>query len=336
MAFRILSIDGGGIRGIIPAAILKDLEQRTQRPVCRLFDLVAGTSTGGILALGLTCPNDQADAPRYSAAELLDLYLRDGPTIFHRTVWDRVRSGDGLLEEKYPSDNVEAVLRKQFGDLELKQSLTPTLVTAYEIERRQPYFFKSERALGDPKRNFAIREAARATSAAPTYFEPAKLQVPGEATDYLALVDGGVFANNPAACALVEGIAEFGATIDSVVLLSLGTGELTRPIFYNDAKDWGLAKWAQPVLNVVFDGVSDTVHYQLGSILREREGVTPYLRIQTQLPEKNEPMDDAGEENMRALTLIAQRLIEENDEALSAMADLLIGEEDTRAASAGA
>ena len=307
--FPILSIDGGGIRGIIPALILAELEKRTGKRVHELFKLVAGTSTGGILALGLTVPGDAPEQARYSAADLVELYEKDGPKIFSRSVWHRMRAMGNLAEEKYPSDGVDAVLEEKFGDARLSQALVPVLVTSYDIEVRRPHFFKSHKAKDDPDRDYLMRDAARATSAAPTYFEPAHVRVRDDA-DYVTLVDGGVFANNPSACALVEAICQFEhATPGEMALLSLGTGELTRPILYEDAKGWGLAKWAQPVLNVVFDGVSDTVDYQVQSIIGQAAVGQRYLRIQIALYEGNDDMDDAGATNMKILKLLTRDLV---------------------------
>jgi patatin-like phospholipase/acyl hydrolase len=327
MAFRILSLDGGGIRGIIPAIVLAELERRTGRPAWTLFDLIAGTSTGGILALGLTKRKGRTKKAQFRAADLVTLYEEDGPRIFQRSVWHRVRSMGGVSEEKYPSHGVEGVLEEKFGAARLSEALVPVLVPAYDIEMRHPHFFKSQDAAKKPDtKDFLMRDAARATSAAPTYFEPARVQPLGGG-DQVSLVDGGVYANNPAACALVECICDFNANPTDVVMLSLGTGELTRPIFHEEAKDWGLAKWAQPVLNVVFDGVSDTVDYQVGNILKSLSGESSYLRMQTQLHEGNDDMDDAGSTNLRVLKLLAKELIRQHDEKLDEMAARLTSAE---------
>lgn len=323
--FPILSIDGGGIRGIIPALILAELEKRTGKQVHELFELVAGTSTGGLLALGLTVPGSSAGKARYSAGAMVDLYENDGSRIFKRSIWHRVRAIGNLSEEKYPSDGIEEVLEEKFGETRLTDALIPVLVTAYDIELRRPHFFKSHKAKQEPERDYLMRDAGRATSAAPTYFEPAYVRV-SEDDEPVALVDGGVYANNPAACALTEAICEFDADPREIALLSLGTGELTRPILYEDARGWGLARWAQPVLNVVFDGVSDTVHYQVQSILGNLAGDDRYLRIQKALREGNDDMDDAGSTNIRVLKLIARNLIHEHDRELDAWAALLTGQ----------
>lgn len=321
MAFRILSIDGGGIRGIIPAVILSEMERRAGKPISEMFDLVAGTSTGGILALGLLAPDEQG-APRYSADDLVSMYEDDGPRIFHRPLFHRVRALGYAIEEKYPSAGIEEILSGRFGDTWLSESVKPALVTAYDLELREPHFFKTDRAIKHARRDFKMADIARATSAAPTYFEPARVQSRA-GDDPVALVDGGVYANNPSACALVEAICDHGAAPSDMVMLSLGTGEMTRPILYDDAKGWGLVNWAQPILNVVFDGVSDTVSYQVQSILEATCGEKSYLRLQTELHEGNDDMDDAGPTNLRVLKLLAKKIIKRHKDDIDGMLEQL-------------
>jgi patatin-like phospholipase/acyl hydrolase len=111
MPFRVLSIDGGGIRGIIPALILAELEQRAERPIAKIFDLVAGTSTGGILAVGLTMAGARRK-PKYSARDLVALYEEEGDDIFHRSKWHQIRAVGSLAEEKIPERRHRARARR--------------------------------------------------------------------------------------------------------------------------------------------------------------------------------------------------------------------------------
>src|SRR5579871_2473364 len=187
---RILSIDGGGIRGIIPAVILTRLEQLTGQPIARLFDLVAGTSTGGILTLGLTIPKTPG-GPLYSAQDFVDMFEREGHRIFSRSPFRAILTTDSLLWKKYSSRGIEQVLAEYFGDSRLSHSVTDVLVTSYEIERRFPFFFKSANARHRPDYDFPARDIARATSAAPSFFEPMKIPT-GTNSDYYTLIDGGV------------------------------------------------------------------------------------------------------------------------------------------------
>jgi uncharacterized protein len=307
---RVLSIDGGGIRGVIPAMILTEIEARTKTRIAELFDLIAGTSTGGILALGLVRP-DGGGRPMYSAAQLAELYAEDGKRIFHRSLWHRTIAVGSLLDEKYPSDGLDGVLEQYFGDARLKDAVAETLVTSYELETRAPWFFARHKARADPAFDFPMRFVARATSAAPTFFEPEEF---GSATPVGGLVDGGVFANNPAMCGYVEAKKLHPDAAD-ILVVSLGTGQHTRPIHYADAKNWGLALWAKPILSVVFDGVSDTVDHQM-SVLCANEGDQRYYRFQTELTIGSDDMDDATETNIAALRHRAQELIDQQSASL--------------------
>ena len=313
---RILSIDGGGIRGIIPALILTEIERRTGRRICDIFDLLAGTSTGGILALGLVRPGKN-NAPRYSAGELLELYEREGGNIFSGSVCYTVSSAGGLLRSKYPSEGIDSALEKYFGDTRLSEAVRDVVVTSYEIERRISWFFKSRKAKYLKGYDFYMRDVARATSAAPTYFAPKMIggNVP------LAFVDGGVYANNPSMCAYVEAKTTHKKESD-FLLVSLGTGEHNMPIPFEEAKDWGLASWAKPILDVVFDGVDNVVDYQLSQLLPSRGAGRRYYRFQTKLDASDEKMDNASGENIRALKKAALNTIKEN----SGMLDRLCGQ----------
>ncbi|MFZ0391122.1 MAG: CBASS cGAMP-activated phospholipase [Calditrichia bacterium] len=318
---KVLSIDGGGIRGIIPAMVLAEIEKTTGKSIAESFDLIAGTSTGGILALALTIPGD-GGKPRYTAEDLIALYEKEGSRIFSRSLWHKIHAIGTLAEERYPADGIEEVLDQYFGETELKEALKPILISSYEIERRFPFFFRSERAKKRSDYNYPMKKVARATSAAPTYFEPLQLSTEN-AGEYYALVDGGVFANNPAMCAYAEICAEHREVKD-FLLVSLGTGELTRPLLYNETKNWGLIGWAQPLLSVVFDGVSDTVDYQLQQFLPDGEDGKPrYFRFQVRLDEGSDDMDDATRTNIRVLKLQAENLIQKNRQKFEALCEQL-------------
>lgn len=161
--FRILSIDGGGIRGLIPAIVLTELENRVGKPTSSMFDLIVGTSTGGILALGLTKPNSRG-GPAFAAADLVKLYADKGPQIFSRSLWHTAISAGGFTEQKYSRKPLEAVLDEYFGTALLSEARTEVLITAYEIEQRAPWFFRRGRARATPvEYDFPMTAVARAT-----------------------------------------------------------------------------------------------------------------------------------------------------------------------------
>jgi uncharacterized protein len=300
---RVLAIDGGGIRGLIPALVLTELERRAGRRVFELFDLIAGTSTGGILACALCAPD------ALPASELVKLYEDEGPEIFDRSLFQRIRSAEGLLDEKYDDAALDRALERFLEHKLLSETRPDLIVPAYDTALPGPYFFKTTKARETPDDDdFPLSIVARATSAAPTYFEPVES---GER----ALVDGGVFATNPAMCALAEVLNIEGVSPRDVVLLSLGTGERTHKRSFDEIKDWGLAMWARPILDVVFDGVSDAVHYQLDRVLTGER----YLRLQVELTLASDDLDNATEDNLAKLRGHAEELLQDRGADLDKM-----------------
>ncbi len=313
---KILAIDGGGIRGLIPAVVLADLERRTGRRTADMFDLIAGTSTGGILACGLTRPGD-GGAPAFTAADLIGLYESEGPEIFHRSLVKRIESVDGYVDERYDDVGLNAALRRYLDGTRLSQAVTDVFITAYEIERREAFFFRSSRARTDPTYDFTFVDTARATSAAPTYFEPVRVSDVAGASRY-ALIDGGVFALNPAMCAFAE-LAAGGRRDEIELVVSLGTGSHTRRLPFEDVRGWGQLEWARPLIDVVFDGGAQTVDFELGELL----GPERYVRFQTRLTEASDDLDDASDRNLEALRREGSRLVEERATDLERVAGLL-------------
>jgi patatin-like phospholipase/acyl hydrolase len=313
---RILAIDGGGIRGLIPAVVLADLERRTGRRTAELFDLIAGTSTGGILACGLTRPGEDG-LPVFTAADLIGLYESEGPEIFHRSLLRRVESIGGLFDERYDDSGLNAALLRYLDGTRLSQAVTDVFITAYEIERREAFFFRSSRARTDPTYDFTFVDAARATAAAPTYFEPARIRDVAAADSY-ALIDGGVFALNPAMTAYAE-LAAAGRADEIDLVVSLGTGAHTRRLAFEDARGWGQLEWARPLIDVVFDGLAQTVDFELGKLL----GPERYVRLQTRLVDASDALDDAGDRNLEALRREGARLVEERSGDLDRIAAAL-------------
>ena len=289
---KVLAIDGGGIRGLIPALVLEEIEHRTGRPAAELFDLVAGTSTGAIITCALTLPQPMP------AARIAELYEREGPEIFDRSSLQTIQSLGGLVDERYDARALVTSLRRHLGDARLAQATTAILLTAYDLERRAAL------VLGNAD-DVSMVDAAHASSAAPTYFEPLQL---GDRT----LIDGGVFATNPAM------LAYAGAGGEVEVLASLGTGEHTRPLPFDEVKDWGVIKWARPILDVVFDGSADAVDGQLGRLIDDR-----YIRLQTRLDEASDDLDDASPGNLAALRREAEQLIAERTDDIDRLCSLI-------------
>ena len=177
-----------------------------------------------------------------------------------------------------------------------------------------------------------IRDVARATSAAPSYFQIPKIR--SITNESYALIDGGVFANNPALCAYAEVRHKFkipddrsdkGPTAKDMVILSLGTGEADKKYPYEEVKDWGQVEWIEPLIDILMSGISETVNYQLIQIYDAIDRPNQYLRINPNLiDEKPLPIDDASEENIAELVRIGKEQAEKYDAELDKFIELLL------------
>lgn len=327
MAKFILSIDGGGIRGLIPAIVLVEIERRLAaagktKPLCRYFDLIAGTSTGGIIAAGLTCPRGTTKStPACSASDLVDLYEKEGADIFDPGLFASLRRNlfnpGSLFNERYDAAPLEAKLKARLGQRRLAEAIAPVVLTAYDITARKAVFLTNGRQSdGSKSSDYLFWEAARATSAAPTYFEPALVHnlTSGKAE---ALIDGGVFANDPALAAVFEA-RKLGMADEELNILSLGTGQNNRPFAYADVKNWGALSWIDPargapIISILMQGQASTTSYQMQGLYGAR-----YLRIDGDLDNASDDLDNATPENLADLRREAQNFIAAHSAALDA------------------
>ncbi|QKQ75852.1 patatin-like phospholipase family protein [Nostoc sp. TCL240-02] len=344
--YKILAIDGGGIRGIIPTMILAEIEKRTQKPIFSLFDLISGTSSGGILALGLTKPRldleatDTSPTAQYSAEDLLQIYIEYGAEIFYEPFWEKVlgQIEDIFVQPKYSSEGREEIIRQYFGDTPLENNLKEVFVTSYDIEQRIPIFFtnKLEKQQTESKKfrklcaGFTLTDAALATSATPTYFAPYRVSSSHNTNGFYTLVDGGVVANNPANLAILEAQISRQETkqplnIEDILLVSLGTGSLTSVYAYDEVKQWGLLQWAKPLLNIVLDGGSEVVAGELERLFEatNKGNKASYYRFQTFLKSELEAIDNAKLENVRQLQTLGSILIQEKSQQIEELCSIL-------------
>jgi patatin-like phospholipase/acyl hydrolase len=261
--YRVLSIDGGGIRGLVTTVLMQRL---AATPGLEGFldklDLVAGTSTGGLLALGI--------ARGLGLEEIRGLYVDDGPKIFDDSWLDDLLDLGKLRGADYKTAPMRRVFKRVLGaDTTLGQLGKRVLVTAFDLdnedpdERRRswkPKLFHNFPGPGNDRSELAYKVGLY-TAAAPTYFP----SVDG-------YIDGGVYANNPSMCALAQTrdrrYFDPPVDLDDVVLLSLGTG---ASLFYikGGAHDWGYAQWVKPLISLMLDGSAGIADYQCSQMLRE-------------------------------------------------------------------
>lgn len=338
---RILSLDGGGIRGILSGTILAYLEEQIQKktgnPAAHIgeyFDLVAGTSSGGVLGLICITPDDTGKF-MYSAREALNIYLENGDKIFDASFRKKIESFGGILDEKYEAEELEWALLKYFSDKKLSSVLRPCLLTAYDIGKRKAHFFTSIEA-GERKEDFFLKDVGRATTAAPTYFEPVLIKSLSGQT--FGLIDGGVFANNPALCAYAEArnikFSEVfkdkekpdNPTAEEMMIVSLGNGEMKKPYPYSQFKNAGIIKWIKPLIDIMMSGNSETVDYQLKQLYKTLppEDFKDLYRIQPEILTADNDLDNGKKQNLLALYRDGIAAVNKNKEQLKEIADKLI------------
>jgi uncharacterized protein len=315
---RILSLDGGGIRGILTGQILVALEEKLNKKYFDIkgehpkrhirlgeyFDMIAGTSTGGILTCILLCPDDKdKNYPKFTAKQAVELYENNAKTIFRPTFSGKLPGFlSGIGGSRYGSQKMEDLLKSYFGNRPISELLKPCLITSYDIQQRRAVFFTQHDALEKDNANFPIWQVARSTSAAPSYFPPAQ----AEARDSLMLstIDGGLFANNPTMCAMIEALKVFSPDKKHMIgpnalfIVSIGTGEIKKAYSYSDAVKWGILRWISPIIDIMMTGVSETVHYQLNKLYKTIGKSKSYYRITPELGEASPDMDVVSPENI--------------------------------------
>jgi hypothetical protein len=250
---RILTIDGGGIKGVFPAAFLAEIEDWLGAPIWEYFDLIAGTSTGGIIAMGL--------ALGLTAGELLQVYKEDGPAIFpSRRVTSNLRR---ILRAKYSLDPLRHALAKAFGDRRIGHCRKRLLVPSLDLAAERVYIYKTAHhpsLIRDY--NVAAIEVGLATVAAPTYF-PIHLSEEG------AYIDGSLWARNPLALAVVEAIGVLDWPRDDIRVLSLGCTSHNLAIAYEKRLSFGASYWGGRIADVFMKAQSSSAiamaHTLIGS-----------------------------------------------------------------------
>ncbi|MEM7776984.1 MAG: patatin-like phospholipase family protein [Pseudomonadota bacterium] len=335
----ILSLDGGGMRGLTTAVFLGELENAIGAPLSGCFDLVAGTSSGAIVAGGLAIgPEGRQIAP---TSELPDIFAKDGPRIFRSGSMGWWRTVNWLRGPLYRTERLTQAVEQRVGAVMLSDVQSDLLLTAYDMRLGQPVLFQSwlagnspacaaNRAAGaglmemcptqegSPTPDFKLRDALVASSAVPTFFAPLKaVRADGE---HYALIDGFVFALNPVLSAYFAARRRFGYA-NRFHILSIGTGRHQRGYDWDDLKDRGALGWLRPMLEAFPTGTSEASETYMDWITEIANVV--HTRINPLFDHKNDPtapspeFDDATPENIQRLVAAGKKLFADNAERLA-------------------
>lgn len=329
--YNILSIDGGGMKGLISAIVIEQLEKEIKQysgnesaHICDYFDLIAGTSTGSILTGIYLCP-DSFDRIKYTASDAVKLYQDHGKEIFTHKRCYGLKSLYGLHRSKYSNGNLSNLLNEYFGLVKLSHLRKPCLIPAYDIETGSAFFFNTISAKEDPDDDFYLKDAVLASAAAPTYFPP--VVVDSLTHQKLCMVDGGISCNNPSMCAFVEAIKmPHFTSVDHVNIFSVGN--ISKEISYacKYTKKWGLIDWFNPLLHIFMDANKQTVDYQLKMLYDSMQNKDNYLRIEKIAENSHDipDMDDASPKAMEYLTMIGHELITTYEDEIKAFAKRIV------------
>lgn len=296
----LLSLDGGGIRGLMQLYALAEVERSTGKPITDLFHGVSGTSIGGIIAILLTIPSEiDKTKPKYSAQYLLNYFQQNTKNFFKRrrvSLW-------GLLGPRYQTNSMKKLLLTLLGDNKLSDRIIPVVVVTHDYRTREERLFAS-----NDLEDFYAKDIAMATGAAPTYFEAQDVFPINQSLAHRGyhVGDGGTCMNNPsfAGLALMAGVYKIKPEIINV--LSLGTGNAHRIMHLNKLKKGGILTWGRHIADTCINGSASSINHMMQLFSRDK-----YYRFDPDIPESSMDMADTSQANLDVLFTAAKRLIED-------------------------
>ncbi|KAL1556530.1 patatin-like protein 2 [Salvia divinorum] len=334
----VLSIDGGGIKGILPAVILECLESQLQEldgkeaRIADYFDVIAGTSTGGLVTAMLTAP-DENNRPLYAAKDIKPFYLDNCPMIFPQKhgLFPCMKLLKSLTGPLYDGRHLHKVLTEKLKDRKLSDAITNVIIPAFDIKLLQPVIFSTYEARKAPLANAKLSDICISTSAAPTFLPGHKFTTrdgKGNVRKY-NLIDGGVAANNPALIAIAEVTKQmFDSNVDffhtrpvdypRLLTISLGTGAASiddNRYSVKKAQKWGILDWLSykgttPLVEIFTQAGADMVDFHISQIFQALCSQDNYLRIQNDtLNGVENSVDVATKDNLDRLVTIAEDML---------------------------
>lgn len=328
--YRILSIDGGGVRGIIPARILQEIEEKAGKPIYQLFDMIVGTSTGALIALALTRPKckiydplnaDEAIAMvPFSAQDVSELYQNHACHIFYKSIIHDLKYGFNLWGPKYDRDSYDLLLKMIFNFSLFKDTKCKVVIPCYDLIRDKRIICKS----WENFQTASIKEIAGGATAAPTYFSPISLASYSEVLTenvfyFYSLIDGGIWCNNPETIGVSEAITlNPELTKDDIYILSIGTGAVQLTTDASQLQNAGLLGWLKSgLINMMMETESEWTATAIKEIYPNMVRIEPYL------PSTLGTFDDASDENLAGLLQISEKYIENNPEQIKGIVESL-------------
>jgi uncharacterized protein len=338
--FRILSISGGGSRGIIPVIVLMRLEQLTGRHVTELFDLSIGTSTGAMITAALNVPRkmDDTDAaddddavkqsietdssvvrvdngnlnPRrkwkYTAQDLVDIYLKEAPLVFEKSLLKQWYTINGIYGHLYDTKKRDERFEVWMGTTCLRETLSDIVLTSYERCEETPVFFKSRKAKLNESCDFLLSDCVKASTAAPTVWPYHQI------CDNLYM--DALYAKNPSMFGIFEAHRYYGIAYEDMILVSLGTGYVKNRVEAKDVLMSGIGFY-KDAFNSVINANTKCVTHMVKSLVQT-------LEIDVSLPEQHMGITDVDKNHMNYMIKVTEDYLKEYDEQIREFARLLV------------
>ncbi len=320
---KILSIDGGGIRGILPAVLLAGLEEKIQQKtgnksahLADYFDFFAGTSTGGLLCFFYLTPDEHdLNKIKYTAKQAPEFYLTYADSAFK----PKGQNNTEYSFHKYSPQGLESRAKFLFKDLKISQLIKPCCITAYNPERLEPHLFLSHNTALKPDDDYLIRDVLRATTALPGIYPPAIItSTKGETSTF---VDGSIFAHNPAFFAYLHAKKLYPNAQDFMVF-SVGTGHVSALSDGLNVYDNSDKNWSRLLSEIAFGNSFGITNIQFEEAFYDKPH-SKYIHLQPSLTGLNPAMDDASPSNIQRLYQRGKEFLSENEKLLNEVTDLI-------------
>jgi patatin-like phospholipase/acyl hydrolase len=334
--YCILSVDGGGLRGVVPLTILKTIEAKTGKRIHELFNFIAGTSTGGLITAAISIKDPiEPTTPLYSLDDIVNVYVRRGHEIFpHRSkIGNLLHDAEDLFRPKFGESGIKGVFTDVLKNYRLLDCLNDIMICSYDLNNNVPLFFKSRLAKNDAAQNALLYDVCRATSAGPSYLPSYEFVYPNDIEDpNRNCIDGGVYVNNPSMAALVEFSKYHSAYLpsttempeinyDDVFVLSLGTGSYTGKVNNADTANKGEIYWAQQISEIMMRGVNRATDYEMKEMMEEGN----YLRLTIAIDnDVHSEMTNSSSETTQYLVTATKDMLVQKDKALSDFLDKML------------
>jgi len=325
----IISIDGGGVRGIIPVAILNYLEKRIQDiqgdsriRIGNLVDFVAGTSSGAMLGALMLLPSRTKNPwAKYDMMGVTDIYIDLLERFFKTSFKHKIKTWWGLKGPKYPEDQMEKPLLQYFNHYKMEQLIKPCLITGYDINKREIILYSN---IKDDKYNsYYVKDIVKSAISTPSIFYPGYFK---EGTDVNTVIHGDLFSGNPSMLAITEFYRSriLYEDFSEVYFLSFGTGlshEIKRKYYYKDARRWSKSDWLIPILDIVTSSSQKYIEKQVRTIFEDKKSIENYHRINPDIFYSDGAALKADKEEILNCIKDALRYIEDNKAYLEEIAN---------------